>query len=81
MNVFGGLVRNELRLYLREPLFAFFAITFPTLLVVILGCIPEFRKHDPALGGATVISLYVGIALALSLAMLGLQMMPATLAL
>ena len=78
--LFAKLTRNELRLYLREPLFAFFALLFPTILVVILGSIPAFRVHDPALGGATVISIYVGITLALSLAMLGLQMVPATLA-
>lgn len=81
MNVFGKLVRNELRLYLREPMFAFFALMFPTLLVVILGFIPDFREHKPELGGATVISLYVGISIALTLAMLGLQMMSATLSL
>lgn len=81
MDVFAKLTRNELRLYLREPLFAFFALLFPTILVIILGSIPAFRVHDPALGGGTVISIYVGIALALSLAMLGLQMVPATLAL
>jgi len=81
MDVFVKLTRNELRLYLREPLFAFFALLFPTILVIILGSIPSFRVHDPALGGGTVIALYVGISLALSLAMLGLQMVPATLAL
>jgi ABC-2 type transport system permease protein len=81
MNVFVKLTRNELRLFLREPLVVFFAVLFPTILVVILGSIPSFRKPDPALGGGTVIAVYVGIALALSLAMLGLQFVPAVLAL
>ena len=80
MNVFVKLTRTELRLFLREPLVAFFALLFPTLLVIILGSIPTFRTPDPALGGSAVIDLYVGIALALSLAMLGLQFVPAVLA-
>jgi ABC-2 type transport system permease protein len=81
MNVFVKLTRNELRLFLREPLVVFFSVLFPTVLILILGSIPSFRDADPALGGDTVISIYVGIALALSLAMLGLQFMPAVLAL
>jgi ABC-2 type transport system permease protein len=81
MDVFVKLTRNELRLFLREPIVVFFALLFPTVLVVILGSIPSFRDADPALGGGTVISIYVGIALALSLAMLGLQFVPAVLAL
>jgi ABC-2 type transport system permease protein len=80
MSVFLKLTRNELRLFLREPLVVFFSLLFPTILVVILGSIPDFREPSPDLGGATVISLYVGISLALSLAMLGLQFLPSVLA-
>ncbi|GGL09842.1 ABC transporter permease [Mangrovihabitans endophyticus] len=80
MGLFAKITRNELRLFLREPLVAFFSLAFPTILVVILGSIPEFREPSEALGGVTVISLYVGIALALGLAMLGLQFMPTVLA-
>jgi ABC-2 type transport system permease protein len=81
MDVFLKLTRNEMRLYLREPMVVFFALLFPTVLVVILGSIPAFRDHEESLGGGTVISIYVGVALALSLAMLGLQFVPAVLAL
>jgi ABC-2 type transport system permease protein len=81
LGVFGKLVRNEVRLYLREPMFAFFGLAFPTLLIVVLGCIPAFREPSSVLGGETTISVYVSIALALALALLGLQMMPATVAL
>jgi ABC-2 type transport system permease protein len=80
MSVFLKLTRNELRLFLREPLVVFFALLFPTILVVILGSIPGFRDPSPDLGGDTVISIYVGVALALSLAMLGLQFVPSVLA-
>jgi ABC-2 type transport system permease protein len=80
MSVFVKLTRNELRLFLREPLVVFFSLLFPAILVVILGSVPDFREPSPDLGGATVISLYVGISLALSLAMLGLQFLPSVLA-
>lgn len=80
MRVFARLTRSELRLFLREPLVGFFVIVFPTLLVVILGCVPSFREPIPDLGGLRVIDLYVPITLALILAMLGLQTTPMVLA-
>jgi len=78
--MFVKLTQNELRLLFREPVPAFFSLFFPTLLVVILGCVPAFREPSAGLGGARVIDLYVGIAVALTLAMLGLQVTPLVLA-
>lgn len=80
MRIFTKLTVTELRLLMREPLAAFFSLLFPTVLVVILGSIPSFREPSADLGGARVIDLYVGIAIALTLAMLGLQVTPAVLA-
>ncbi|AGL19620.1 ABC transporter permease [Actinoplanes sp. N902-109] len=80
MTVFGKLVRSEFRLFLREPVQAFFTLLFPTVLVVILGSIPAFRDADPDLGGIRVIDVYVGIAIVLTLASLGLQVSPMVLA-
>lgn len=80
MQIFRKLTASELRLMLREPLVTFFALVFPTLLVIILGCIPSFREPSPDLGGLRVIDLYVPITLALILAMLGLQTTPQVLA-
>ena len=71
---------TELKLLAREPVQAFFTVLFPTILVVILGSIPAFRKAAPELGGNTYVSLYVGIAVALTLAMLGFQVTPMVLA-
>lgn len=78
--MFGKLTVSELKLLSREPAPAFFSLLFPTILVVILGSIPSFREPSADLGGARVIDLYVGIAVALTLAMLGLQVTPAVLA-
>ncbi len=80
MTVFARLTRTELKLQLREPVPAFFTLLFPTILVAVLGSIPDFREPSPELAGARTIDVYIGIAIALSLAMVGLQVMPAVLA-
>ena len=80
MRIFVKLTLSELRLSLREPMIGFFGIAFPTVLVIILGCIPAFREPQAGLSGLRVIDLYVPIALTLILAMLGLQTTPAVLA-
>jgi ABC-2 type transport system permease protein len=80
VRVFARLTLTELRLALREPMFTFFILLFPSILVGILGAIPAFREPSPDLNGGRVIDLYVGIAVALVLAILGLQTMPAVLA-
>jgi ABC-2 type transport system permease protein len=78
--VFTRLTISELKLLAREPVAAFFSLLFPTVLVVILGSIPAFREPSPELGGLRVVDVYVGIAVALTLAMLGLQVTPLALA-
>jgi ABC-2 type transport system permease protein len=80
MRIFTRLIRSELRLFLREPQLVFFVLVFPTVLIVILGSIPGFRKPSPDLAGLRVIDLYVPIAIALVLAMLALQVSPMVLA-
>lgn len=80
MDVFLKLTRTELKLAVREPMFTFFALFFPTVLVAILGSIPAFRERDPDLGGLRVIDLYVNISVTLSLAVIALQVLPAVLA-
>jgi ABC-2 type transport system permease protein len=80
VTTFAKLTRAEVRLFLREPIAVFFGVAFPALLVVILGSIPGFRRPDQALGGLRVIDLYVTISIALTLAMIGLQLTPAVLA-
>lgn len=80
MNALYKLTRAELRLFLREPVAVFFGFAFPAILVVILGSIPGFREPDKGIGGLRVIDLYVTIAVALTLAMLALQLTPAVLA-
>ncbi|GAA2866646.1 transport permease protein [Actinoplanes cyaneus] len=80
MTIFAKLTRTEIKLFLREPVGAFFSLLFPTILVAILGSIKVFRDPSPELNGLRTIDVYVGIAVALSLAMIGLQVLPMVLA-
>jgi ABC-2 type transport system permease protein len=80
VRVYTKLTQSEFRLFLREPVLVFFALLFPSILVIILGCVPPFRKPADSLGGATVIAVYVNIAVLLLLAMLALQATPLVLA-
>ncbi|MDY7086486.1 MAG: ABC transporter permease [Actinomycetota bacterium] len=80
MRVFAKLTLTELRLFLREPVAAFFVLLFPTVLVIILGSVPSFRRTNEDYG-ARPIDLYVGIAVILTLAMAAIQVTPAVLAL
>jgi ABC-2 type transport system permease protein len=80
MRVFAKLTRAEFRLLLREPMQVFWIFAFPSVLIVILGCIPAFREPSADLGGLRVIDLYVAVAIILTLAMLGLQSAPLVLA-
>ncbi|WP_371401388.1 ABC transporter permease [Kribbella sp. NBC_00662] len=72
----AAVLRAEARLFRREPGTLFWILGFPPLLLVILGCIPAFRKVDPGLGGLRIIDLYVPILVLVALIVTGLQTMP-----
>jgi ABC-2 type transport system permease protein len=76
MRTFAKLTGSEFRLFLREPVLLFFSVFFPCVLVGILGAVPSFREPDPAIGGMTVIALYVTIAVILTMTMLAIQFTP-----
>ncbi|MEU8658949.1 ABC transporter permease [Actinoplanes philippinensis] len=80
MSVFTKLTLTEFRLTLRDPLYAFFTLFFPILLVLILGNVPTMKEAPPELGGLRVIDLYAGLALGLAIGIIGLQGLPSVLA-
>ncbi|GIF39821.1 ABC transporter permease [Actinoplanes xinjiangensis] len=80
MSVFTKLTLTEFRLTLRDPLYAFFTLLFPVLLVLILGNVPTMKEAPPELGGLRVIDLYAGLALGLAIGIIGLQGLPSVLA-
>jgi ABC-2 type transport system permease protein len=69
-------LKTEARLFAREPGSVFWVTVSPTLLLVILGLIPSFRKASEDLGGLRVIDLYVPVSVLFALIMAGLQAMP-----
>jgi ABC-2 type transport system permease protein len=80
MNSSGKLILNETRMFLREPVGVFFALAFPSILVVILGSVKSFRSPSADLGGLRVIDLYVTIAVTLVIAMIAVTSLPSILA-
>ena len=71
-----AVLKTELRLFRREPGALFWMLVFPTLLLVILGCVPSFREADPSYGGLRPVDAYVPVAVLLGLTVGGLQGMP-----
>ena len=80
MSVFTKLTLTEMRISLRDPLYAFFTLLFPVLLIVILGNVPTMKEAPPELGGLRVIDLYAGLALGMTIGIIGLQGLPSVLA-
>lgn len=80
MRAFIALTRSELRLFWREPMQVFFTFLFPSLLIGIIGAVPDFREPTQGLGGARVVDVYTAVAVVFTLATLGLQMAPLVLA-
>ncbi|GAA0422620.1 transport permease protein [Acrocarpospora corrugata] len=74
---------TEFKLYLREPLAAFFGIVLPLALLLILGAaIPDFRKPAADLGGARPVDAHLpGMMILLSVLTVAFSVLPAVLVL
>ncbi|MCX5204090.1 ABC transporter permease [Streptomyces sp. NBC_00237] len=79
MSASTAVLRTEARLYRREPGVLFWVLLFPTVLMVIIGLVPDFQKPSAELGGLRTIDVYVPVAVLLALIMAGLQALPPTL--
>lgn len=77
---FGRLAVTELKLFLREKTGVFWGVVFPLVLLIIFGSIPSFRKPASELGGISYLTAYVPILIALVLALLAINALPAVLA-
>ncbi|GIH29244.1 transport permease protein [Acrocarpospora phusangensis] len=72
---------TEIKLYLREPLAAFFAVVLPLALLLILGAtIPDFREPADDLGGVRPVDTHLpGMMILLSVLTVAFSILPATL--
>ncbi len=80
----GTLMRTEAKLFLRDPGGVFFALAFPTVLLLGMGhAIPGMREPitgTPALEGLSLIHLWGPIILATAIATVSLTTLPAYIA-
>jgi ABC-2 type transport system permease protein len=71
-----AVLRTEATLFTRELGSLFWILLFPTLLLAVLGLVPDFGDPDPALGGQRVIDLYASVVVLLAMIMAALMAMP-----
>lgn len=79
-NATTAVLRTEATLFGRELGALFWVLAFPTLLLVVLGFVPDFTEPDEALGGQRVIDLYASVVVLLSMIMAALMSMPTVIA-
>jgi len=72
------LLRTEGRLLLREPVILFWAVLFPTVLLVVLGI--ASNAHEKDLGGLRVVDVYAPILVTFVFTTMALAALPAAVA-
>jgi ABC-2 type transport system permease protein len=80
MSALGKITVVESKLFLREAGVAFGAIALPAVLLLVLGAIPALRTPDEKFGGLRFIDGFVPSLVVVTLAFLGLNRLPATVA-
>ncbi|MET0134001.1 MAG: ABC transporter permease [Kibdelosporangium sp.] len=74
------IIKIESLLFLRERGMVAFAVLLPSLLLLVLGMIPALRTPDPVFGGGRFIDSYMSSLVVITLALLGLNKLPTTMA-
>lgn len=74
------IIKVESLLFLRERSMVVFSVLLPTLLLLVLGAIPALRTPDPLFAGARFIDSYLSSLIVITLAFLGLNKLPTTMA-
>lgn len=70
------LFRTEARLFGRELGALFWILLFPSILLLVLGFIPDFRTPEEDLGGQRVVDLYAAVCVILAMLMAAVMSMP-----
>ncbi|MFD6753423.1 ABC transporter permease [Micromonospora gifhornensis] len=80
MHAFSQILKTEARLYLRDTSTMVLTIALPTLILVVLGLIPTLRQPTADLGGQSFITYFTPSLLVVTLAMVGVNVLPTVLA-
>jgi ABC-2 type transport system permease protein len=80
MRAFRTLTATELRLFLRDRGAVLFSFGLPTLVLLLLGAISALREPTEFLDGQRFVDYFVPSLLAMSVALLGVQVLPTGLA-
>ena len=68
------LLVTEAKLFLREPMAVFWGVVFPLILTIAMGLAGD--RHDKQLGGASLVTVYVPISMAMVMSIMSVQMLP-----
>ncbi|WP_328605534.1 ABC transporter permease [Amycolatopsis sp. NBC_00345] len=80
MRTFTRLVTTETKLFLRTPMWAILGVLLPTVVLLAVGLIPGFTQPSAVTGGYRFVDLWVPSLVVISIAMLGLQVIPGAVA-
>lgn len=72
----SSLARTETRLFLRDRIPVAFVVTHPALVLAALGAIPALREPSEKFGGLRFIEFFAPSLLVVSVALLGMQVLP-----
>lgn len=70
------LARTETKLFLRDRIPVAFVVTHPALILALLGAIPALREPSATFGGRPFIEFFAPSLLVVSVALLGMQVLP-----
>jgi ABC-2 type transport system permease protein len=80
MTALSTVIRTELRLFLREPVTVAVAVLVPSLVLLGLAAVPALRDPIEPTDGLSFVAFFAPSLLAISIAMLGFQVLPTGLA-
>jgi len=80
MSALSTLARTELRLFLRDPVNTAIPVVLPSLVLAGLAAIPALRQPIEPTGGLSFVAYFAPSLLAISIAVLGFQVLPIGLA-
>jgi ABC-2 type transport system permease protein len=80
MSAFSALTRTQSKVFLREPLAAFFGLVFPAVLLVVIGAAyPGATDPEPTFDGRTLVDVYAPTTIVLGMATMAVFLLPVAL--